>query len=1067
MFELYKRLRVSKKLLISSLVFALPITVLGVFLDMGFLYDINITRTEDNGIAYIRLGAPVLDKIPHYILAHGNAVKPNHFISNKHIHQEVSEINDIFIALNDNLSLVLMRHTYMPHSTEAKEVVKSNLKKLNDIWMDIRDNGGTPEKYRLFLNQYNFLVLSVGDSTMINLDPVLDSNYLAEVVIKGVPSYIQRLSEVAVFAENAFLENNTIDFNRVDKSRIYDFIINLESIAKDHIERSSEIALREDEHYYGTSPTLQENYRIKLAEYKKAKQEFCDILRGLLTNNAVYTKDHFVNAWLNAHKSALFLNASGTDELEILIGKRRESYMYWRLMSFSIGSVALFVALFLVYSISRGIIKPVSAITEYTRKVSRGDYDAAMKGEFSGEFSSLSSDIRKMVEELKLRLAYTEGILDSIVAPFIVTDKSEQITFVNPAMVRLLEYREQPEYFIGSNLHAFFRNNASLKALSELCLKERICVENEEAIIQTETGEARFVNVFISPLYDPDGKLIGATSFIVDLTDLKKREKEIDLLAAFPRENPSPVLAADKNGHVYYRNTATDKILKHLNMDIMRFLPPEHMEIVSMCLSADRRREDYEYEVGGRIYTWTYHPLKEHDTVQIHGLDITDRKRIEEQLLHDAFHDALTGLPNRALFLDRLNQMLSHVKKSKDDGFCILFLDLDRFKVVNDSLGHTVGDALLNALSDRMKSVLDTDDTLARLGGDEYVVLLPTASEISVAVKKAQYILDAVSSPIVIYGYDLSMSASIGIVSYTEAHDTADDLLRDADTAMYRAKALGKNRYEIFDDEMHRMAKRRLELELELRTAVDKKQFAVYYQPLICLKTGTIQGFEALVRWMHPERGVISPAEFIPLAEETGLIIPMGLFVLEKACRKAQEWRVRYNELDSLMMSVNLSVKQFSSSTLVGDIRNALNASGLPPENLKLELTESGIMENAKKALSLLKELIDMNVKLSIDDFGTGYSSLSYLTRFPFHYLKVDQSFVRGLEKEPENMSIIKTIVALAHDMKKKVIAEGIETEFHYQALKSLHTEYGQGYYFSKPIPENDIETLLKQNPKW
>ena len=584
----------------------------------------------------------------------------------------------------------------------------------------------------------------------------------------------------------------------------------------------------------------------------------------------------------------------------------------------------------------------------------------------------------------------------------------------------------------------------------------------------------------VSPMRDFQGAPGGASVFLFDLTELKRRQQEIEeknqeieRLAAFPRENPRPVLAADREGGITYCNPAAGQLLETLGVDIQDFLPSLHGELVQACLSTGQSRQHVERTVKDKVFSWSYSPLPSHGLVQIHGQDVTERKRMEEQLLHDAFHDGLTGLANRALFLDRLSQRLRRAKRAKgakrgrSDSYAVMFMDMDRFKQINDSMGHEAGDTLLKALAERMGPVLRIDDTLARLGGDEYVVLLDKVQSVRKAVAAADRIQKALAKSFVVQGRELFITASIGLVVDSGRYERAEDVLRDADTAMYRAKSRGRARCEVFDQEMHQSARLRMETEMDLKRAVDKGEFRVFYQPLVCMGTGRIRGFEALVRWLHPERGMVSPGEFIPLAEETGLIVPMGAYVLEEACRQAGVWRSSLPEFNDLLMSVNLSVRQFSASSLLEDIRGVLERTGFPPEALKLEITESGIMENAEVSVKLLGGLKDMRIRLSIDDFGTGYSSLAYLPRFPFDYLKVDQSFVMSMEEQPENREIVKTIVSLAHGLGKEVIAEGIETEAQLARLRGLGCEFGQGYLFAKPLPPEEAEELLRRNPRW
>ncbi|HEX8146149.1 MAG TPA: EAL domain-containing protein [Pyrinomonadaceae bacterium] len=441
--------------------------------------------------------------------------------------------------------------------------------------------------------------------------------------------------------------------------------------------------------------------------------------------------------------------------------------------------------------------------------------------------------------------------------------------------------------------------------------------------------------------------------------------------------------------------------------------------------------------------------------------DITDRKRAEEQLLHDAFHDALTGLPNRALFMDHVKMAIQRSRRSGDRLFAALFLDLDRFKIINDSLGHMVGDQLLVGIAHRLEACLRPGDTVARLGGDEFTILLEDLASTDDAIDVARRVQEAVTQPFNIGGHEVFTTASIGIALSNTGYERAEDLLRDADTAMYRAKLEGKKRHVVFDKAMHDRAMELLQTETDLRRALTRQEFFLNYQPIVDLETGRVASFEALVRWRHPERGLVMPGDFVPVAEETGLIVPLGLWVLNEACRQMREWQRLGLADEAVTMSVNLSGRQFSQADLIEQIASALRESGLKAANLKLEITESMVMENFDTAIGMLRQLRNLGVGLSIDDFGTGYSSLSYLHRFPIDTLKIDRSFVTQMTDNSENAEIVRTIVTLARSLDMAVVAEGVETADQLRQLGDLGCDYGQGYLFSRPVGAGQAAELL------
>jgi diguanylate cyclase (GGDEF)-like protein/PAS domain S-box-containing protein len=448
--------------------------------------------------------------------------------------------------------------------------------------------------------------------------------------------------------------------------------------------------------------------------------------------------------------------------------------------------------------------------------------------------------------------------------------------------------------------------------------------------------------------------------------------------------------------------------------------------------------------------------------------DITRRKQTEERLVHDVFHDALTGLPNRSLFMDRLGLALERSKRRREQVFAVLFLDLDSFKTVNDTLGHMIGDQLLIEVARRLKGCLRTTDTVARLGGDEFTILLEDLNVESESLRIVDRFQKELARPFQFGIHELSITASIGVASNCFGYETAEEILRDADGAMYRAKSAGKAGYEVVDKNQHSRASLEVShLETDLLKAIERKQLLLYYQPIVSLESGALLGFEALVRWMHPQRGLISPTDFIPLAEDSGFIIEVGNWVLREACLQLSSWHKQFPFHRSLSVSVNLSLKQFMQADLVDQIVNVLQETDLDPRMLKLELTESIVMENVVAATVMLQQLRALGVEIGIDDFGTGYSSLSYLHRLPISSLKIDGSFVTGMVENEDNTEIIKTIVTLAKSLRMNVIAEGVETFEQLTKLRLLKCDAGQGFLFSKPTNAETAATFLGLRTQW
>jgi diguanylate cyclase (GGDEF)-like protein len=436
----------------------------------------------------------------------------------------------------------------------------------------------------------------------------------------------------------------------------------------------------------------------------------------------------------------------------------------------------------------------------------------------------------------------------------------------------------------------------------------------------------------------------------------------------------------------------------------------------------------------------------------------------KEHFRHAAFHDALTGLPNRPLLIDHLKLAIERSKLQHDHLFAVLFIDLDRFKNINDSLGHNTGDQLLVAIAGRISACLRPTDTLARLGGDEFAILLDGLDDWAIANAVADRIQSELLKPFSLNGHEVYTTASIGIRLSIDGREDAENMLRDADTAMYRAKDNGKARHELFHSTMHTRAVALLKLENDLRRAIEREEFRVHYQPIVSLETEALVGFEALARWNHPERGLVPPDEFIPLAEETGLITEIGAWVLREACTQLRKWQSELGR-ETLTMSVNLSGKQLTQTDLIQQIQNTLEQTGLNPTWLRLEITESVVMENAELATNTLLQLRKLGVHLSIDDFGTGYSSLSYLHRFPVNTLKIDRSFIGRMAQGDENSEIVRTICTLANNLGMEVVAEGVETREQLELLRSLKCEYGQGYLFSRPVDAEAATTRVLEHP--
>ncbi|MEG4352355.1 EAL domain-containing protein [Microcoleus sp. LAD1_D3] len=633
--------------------------------------------------------------------------------------------------------------------------------------------------------------------------------------------------------------------------------------------------------------------------------------------------------------------------------------------------------------------------------------------------------------------------------------------------------------------------------------------------IVLRSGEVKWVQDSAKFSKNDNGDVI-IDGVALDISDRKQAESALRQSEQRFRsliENATDItIILDAEGIFRYISPSVKRILGYaphqaIGRSALEIVHPDDCATITETLhkaikNPKRSQCPVEYRVRHRNGSWCYveavatnllyDPAVQGIVINCH--DITQRKLAEEQLLHDAFHDALTGLPNRSLFTDRLEHALRMAKRRKDYLFAVLFLDLDRFKVVNDSLGHAIGDQLLVSIARRLEACLRAGDTVARLGGDEFVLLLEDIEGINEATTIVNRLQKKITSPILLDGHEVFITASIGIALSSGEYLEPTTLLRDADTAMYRAKELGRSRHEVFNSSMHAHALRLLQLENDLRRAIESirepireeefpascesvlpplsaaPQFIIHYQPIVSIANNTITSFEALVRWQHPERGLVSPGEFITIAEETGLIVPLGRWVLRTACHQIRQWQQLFPSNHPLSVSVNISVKQFSQPDLIEYIDQVLAETHLDGSSLKLEITESVLIENSESVTAMLVQLRTRNIHLCIDDFGTGYSSLSYLHRFPTNTLKIDRSFVSRMGGEfdfskggIDPTEIVRSIVTLSHNLGMDVVAEGVEEASQLSILKGLKCEYAQGFFFSKPVDSQTAAALIRQ----
>ncbi|NER03166.1 MAG: EAL domain-containing protein [Okeania sp. SIO3C4] len=673
-----------------------------------------------------------------------------------------------------------------------------------------------------------------------------------------------------------------------------------------------------------------------------------------------------------------------------------------------------------------------------------------------------------------------------------MTDASGNHIYQNPAFTQLFDYATVEELNAIGGLLNLITDEKVAKQISETMKNgkswngEVSCRSRDDRIIQ--------ICIQIDAIKDVKNRTLGFVALSADITKRKQAEKQLyeneQRFRALIENSTDIIQILDKNSIYQYLSPSQERILGYTPQELIgksafELIHPNDRWWMKQVIEGVKqnpktRRGLDEYRVRHKNGSWCVFDavvMNLLDDQSVRGIvinchDVTERKSAEEKLLHQSLYDSLTDLPNRALLMDRLQQALARTHRNPNYLFAVLTINLDRFKIINESHGHSMGDQILVEIAKRIQTCLRLIDTVARIGSDEFVILLETVHDRGDAVGLATLIQTAIAQPIELDAQRLFITASIGIVISSDDYQWAGDLLRDANIAMARAKAQNQGGYLLFTSSMHNNVTEKMQLEHDLHHAVEMLEdldspvansFLLKYQPIISLCTGKLLGFEALVRWQHPERGIVSPAKFIPLAEETGLIIPFGKWVLWEACRQLQQWQKNYSQTD-LTVAVNISGKQFAQPNLILHIQRILQKTGINPQRLKIEMTESVVMDNAESAITVLYQLQELGIQLSVDDFGTGYSSLSYLHRFPINTLKVDKSFVTNMGVNGENCEIVRAVVTLAHSLGLDVVAEGIETEQQLTQLKNLGCEYGQGYLFSKPVDMARATALLNTN---
>lgn len=684
-------------------------------------------------------------------------------------------------------------------------------------------------------------------------------------------------------------------------------------------------------------------------------------------------------------------------------------------------------------------------------------------------------------EMLREQLGFIQQLIEAVPQPIFFKDAEGHYLGVNTAWEKFFGIPRKQ--FIGKSVFELYPDNQALAKkhhARDQELFDRPGSQSYEAAIAAADGKVHHTIYNKATFNKPDGSVAGLIGTITDVSGLK--DAEAALRKSEARFRHLTELSSDWywEQDVDFRFTEISLNVRNIGLGSDENIGKTRWETKGVRMTEGERQahkdtlmaqqpfQNFLYQVAdasGNLHTISAsgRPIFDEEGrftgYRGTGTDVTEKKKVEDQIRHMAHHDALTELPNRILLQDRIGQAIAQAQRSRKVA-ALLFIDLDRFKNINDSLGHQVGDGLLRAVAGRLVACVRGTDTVARMGGDEFVVVLTELRRAEDAGQVAKKILALLPQPIDIGGHELRVTPSIGICLYPHDGEDVETLMRNADAAMYHAKETGRNNFQFFTHQMNIAANQRLLLEKDLRLALEREEFTIYYQPQLDLRTGGIVAFEALIRWHHPKRGMVAPSEFIPVAEETGLIAPIGEWVLRRACMQTRTWQTL--GYPQLQVSVNCSAQQFRQEGLVDVVARTLQQTGLAASSLELEITESVIVEHAEHVIARLKALDKLGIKLSIDDFGTGYSSLGYLKRFPIHELKIDQSFVRDIGTDPDDAAIVSAVIAMARGLELQVVAEGVETAEQLAFLKNLGCDRAQGYLFSKPLPAEEIEQLLR-----
>lgn len=1085
--RLLNSMKYPKKLTLIGVIFLLPCLLLINTMITTIDDKIETTQKEIAGLALIDQFSLLIQAVQrHQVLL--NAYQYGEYTYGDELLSLEKEINTLIASTETHMLLEAPINT-------------NNWKDLLSKWDNITRTGplmshrGSYEEHFDIISLLLELTDRYANDSHLYMDGETDTYYLSNILLVHLLPFTEKIGLTTGLGTDIFAKQNSTP---EEKAELHALINQMETsivrIAK-NIRRAYQIN-------QALSRLLNNANEQHLTS---AKTLINSIDTNLLADTALsISADELIKLGDKSMQHTLQLFSKGSEVLRQLLQERIHELTFQKNMVFTFSIAVLLLILYLFTAFYLSTITTMTLLRKASLAFIHGDLLARVridsKDELSviGEsFNTIMAEFNRMLEErnekedeLQLQKEFVESLIQNSTTPTFVVDSHRRIIFWNRACEEMTGCAAEDVIGTDEYWKAFYTQprpcliDAALDgSVDQIAHYYRICERSDlipdgfyaEAGFKKLGGRERYIAINAAPIYNRKGDMIAAIETMQDIAENKLTKDQLRLADKVFETTAEGVIIMDETGRTVWVNPAYTAITGFAPHEIEGNLPPYLQPVYkgqAAIWQSLKETGQWQGEVWGRrksgeIYPeWVTIIAIDNDKGALANYvsvfsDITELKKLSEVAIieHLAYYDPLTELPNRVLFRERLTQVLEQAKE-ESSGAAVMFLDLDRFKIINDTLGHAVGDMLLQAAAARIKECLEGEDTIARMGGDEFTVIVPRIPDKDSVTRKAENIISSLTHPFIIHGQELYITTSIGISTYPEDGTDVDSLVKNADAAMYKAKECGRNQFRYYRLEMDVKNSQRLFLAKSLRKAIDEDQLLLYYQPQVDLQTDELTGLEALIRWEHPTMGLISPAAFIPLAEEIGLITAIDEWVLKTAC---QQCKARQDAgFKHVPVSVNVSAQYFGQPHLVQMIRDILYKTGLEPKCLTLEITESIGIQDIGRTIAILKELKDIGVQIAVDDFGTGFSSLNYLKNFPIHTVKIDQSFIRDFHSDPRDAAIIQTIISLTHSLNLKVIAEGVETLEQLYYLRLLGCDAAQGYYFSKPVSAKDLELILR-----